>query len=103
MPWIFRKGRENLEVRVEGSLTVNDVDRLLSATLDGISFTAESMVESYIAEGRLIELLVDWSSATMGSLGCREGADNGGDPSGPGIAMIAPAADLKNLRGDMTS
>lgn len=84
MPWIFRKGRENIEVRVEGSLTVNDVDLLLSATLNGISFMAESMVESYIAEGRLIELLADWSSATMGSLGCRESADSGGEPAAGG-------------------
>ncbi|WP_440642788.1 LysR substrate-binding domain-containing protein [Bradyrhizobium sp. PUT101] len=52
----------------EGSLTVNDVDLLLSATLDGIgiSFMAESVVESYIAEARLLELLVDWSSSIPG-------------------------------------
>jgi DNA-binding transcriptional LysR family regulator len=67
-PWIFRKGRQRSEVKVEGSLTVNDLDLLLSAVLDGIgiAFMAEPVVNRHVADGQLVELLADWSSTIPG-------------------------------------
>jgi DNA-binding transcriptional LysR family regulator len=67
-PWIFNKGRQHTEIAVEGSLTVNDLELLLSATLDGVgvAYLAEPMIESYVAQGRLVTLLEGWSCTLPG-------------------------------------
>jgi DNA-binding transcriptional LysR family regulator len=67
-PWIFNKGRQHTEIGVEGSLTVNDLDLLLSATLDGvgIAYVAEPLITSLLAQGRLVTLLAGWSCAVPG-------------------------------------
>jgi DNA-binding transcriptional LysR family regulator len=67
-PWIFDKGRQHTEIAVEGSLTVNDLELLLSATVDGIgvAYLGEPMVESHLAEGRLVALLEGWSCTLPG-------------------------------------
>jgi DNA-binding transcriptional LysR family regulator len=63
MPWEFAKGKSKFEMSVNGSLTVNSMDLLVRATLDGIGigFTIESYVAAHIAAGRLVPLLLDWS------------------------------------------
>jgi DNA-binding transcriptional LysR family regulator len=67
-PWIFDKGRQHTEIAVEGSLTVNDLELLLSAALDGvgIAYFAEPMIGALLAEGRLVTLLEGWSSTLSG-------------------------------------
>ncbi|HEX4293648.1 MAG TPA: LysR family transcriptional regulator [Rhizomicrobium sp.] len=66
-PWVFTKGKQRIEVAVDGSLVVNDIGILLSATLDGVgvSYQAEPMV-GHIAQGRLVPLLEDWSRTMPG-------------------------------------
>ena len=63
MPWEFRKGSQEIQVSVHGSLTVNSMDLMVRAVLDGIGlgYTIESYVESHIAMGRLVPVLTDWS------------------------------------------
>jgi DNA-binding transcriptional LysR family regulator len=61
--WDFAKGKNKIEISVSGSLTVNSVNLLVRAVLDGIGigFTIESYVAPDIARGRLVPLLTDWS------------------------------------------
>ncbi len=65
MPWEFAKGKSQYEMSVAGTLTVNSMDLVVRAALDGvgIGYTIESYVAAHIAAGRLVPLLVDWSSA----------------------------------------
>jgi DNA-binding transcriptional LysR family regulator len=67
-PWLFNKGRQHTEIAVEGSLTVNDLELLLSATLDGVgvAYLAEPMIAQHLAEGRLVTLLAGWSCTLPG-------------------------------------
>jgi DNA-binding transcriptional LysR family regulator len=55
-------------IAVEGSLTVNDLELLLSAALDGvgIAYLAEPMIGALLAEGRLVTLLEGWSCTLSG-------------------------------------
>ncbi len=61
--WLFQKGKQKLEINVQGTLIVNDVDLLLNAVRNGVGIGF--MVEAYVAEdikaGRLVPLLTDWS------------------------------------------
>jgi len=64
LPWEFAKGKSQYEMSVAGTLTVNSMDLVVRAALDGvgIGYTIESYVAAHIAAGRLVALLVDWSS-----------------------------------------
>ena len=67
-PWAFDRVGERTEIAVDGSLIVNDFDLALNAALNGVgvAYLVEPMVESHLAEGRLVRLLPDWSYATPG-------------------------------------
>lgn len=80
-PWIFRAqrlpagqaaksptGRHPSEISVEGSLTANDVELVLSAALDsvGVAYLAEPLVAPHLAAGRLVALLPGWCSTLPG-------------------------------------
>jgi DNA-binding transcriptional LysR family regulator len=67
-PWIFNKGRQHTEIAVEGSFTVNDVEVLLSAALDGVgvAYLPEPMIAPYVAQGRLVSLLEGWCCTQPG-------------------------------------
>lgn len=60
--WEFeRRGRE-LEVRVEGQVTVNTSPHIVEVALDGmgIAFLPEGEFAPHIDEGRLVRVLKDW-------------------------------------------
>jgi len=60
--WEFeRRGRE-LEVRVEGQVTVNTSPHIVEVALDGmgIAFLPEGEFAPHIDEGRLVRVLEDW-------------------------------------------
>jgi DNA-binding transcriptional LysR family regulator len=60
--WEFeRRGRE-LEVRVEGRVTINTSPHIVLAALDGmgIAFLPEEEFAPHIHEGRLVRVLEDW-------------------------------------------
>ncbi len=62
MPWIFARDGQPIEVAVEGSLIVNDIQLLVSATLGGVgvSYIAEPVVAQDLAQGRLVNVLGGW-------------------------------------------
>ncbi len=60
--WEFGRDGEELQVRMNGPLILNDGQLLEAAALDGLAlaYTFESQVSQYIADGRLIRVLDDW-------------------------------------------
>ncbi len=58
-PWVFTKDGQRTEIAVDGSLTVNDAEALLTSTLDGVGvgLLPDPMVAIHIAQGRLILVL----------------------------------------------
>ena len=68
LPWDFKKGKRELNVRVEGTLIFNGFPQILNAALNGmgLAFILEDAVHAHIAEGRLIRVLEDWCSVFPG-------------------------------------
>lgn len=68
MAWIFEKDARRLEVAVDGSLILNDMDLLVKAVLDGIGvgYIPELLVAPHIADGSLVPLLENWSRPVSG-------------------------------------
>jgi len=61
--WEFEKDGRELKVRVDGQLVFNSSALRLSAVLAGmgLAYLFEDQVEAYLADGRLISVLTDWS------------------------------------------
>lgn len=61
--WDFEKGGRELKVRVEGQLTFNNVAMVYKAVLDGfgLAFLPEDEVTEAVADGRLVQVLDDWT------------------------------------------
>jgi DNA-binding transcriptional LysR family regulator len=66
--WEFERGGIELDIDVEGSLTLNDQDLMVDAALDGIglAYVFEAQVEELIAKRRLVRVLADWCPAYPG-------------------------------------
>jgi DNA-binding transcriptional LysR family regulator len=62
LPWDFKKGTRELNVRVEGQMTFNGFPQVVDAALAGmgLAFVLEDVVKPHIAEGRLLRVLEDW-------------------------------------------
>ncbi|MBE2211257.1 MAG: LysR family transcriptional regulator [Xanthomonadaceae bacterium] len=60
--WEFEKKGKELKVRVEGQLVFNNIAMRLDAALKGLglAYMPEDLVETHVAEGRLIRVLADW-------------------------------------------
>jgi DNA-binding transcriptional LysR family regulator len=61
-PWQFEKKGKQVEVAVEGRLTVNDEELAIRAAVDGVGvlYTALGYAAPEIKAGRLVPLLEDW-------------------------------------------
>jgi DNA-binding transcriptional LysR family regulator len=61
-PWQFEKKSKQVEVAVEGRLTVNDEELAIRAAVDGVGvlYTALGYAAPEIKAGRLVPLLEDW-------------------------------------------
>ena len=61
-PWHFEKKGKQVEVAVEGRLTVNDEELAIRAAVDGVGvlYTAVGYAAPEIKAGRLVPLLEDW-------------------------------------------
>ncbi|QAU33889.1 LysR family transcriptional regulator [Janthinobacterium sp. 17J80-10] len=66
--WEMKKGRRELNVRVDGQLVVNGVSQMLKASVAGLGlgFMLEDVVKDDVAKGRLIPALEDWSPTFSG-------------------------------------
>lgn len=62
LPWDFKKGAHELNVRVDGQFIFNGFPQVLNATLAGLglAFILEEVVEKHIARGELVRVLEDW-------------------------------------------
>lgn len=60
--WEFERGGKEVEIEVDGPLTLTEQDLTLDAALagSGIGYTFEGAVEEHVASGRLIRVLEDW-------------------------------------------
>ncbi len=60
--WMFEKDGEVLDATVEGPLTMNDADLIVTAALEGVGLacTLEGCVADHLAAGRLVRVLDDW-------------------------------------------
>jgi DNA-binding transcriptional LysR family regulator len=61
--WEFEKGGETARVDAPGRLTLNDADLIREAALAGygLAYLSEWDVAGDLAEGRLVQLLADWT------------------------------------------
>ena len=61
--WEFEKNGRELKVRVEGPLILNDTALAIEAALAGLglAYLPEDRAAPHLADGRLVELLADWS------------------------------------------
>ena len=66
-PWKFRGAGSEVVVQVMGALTVNDLTLASRAGVDGIGIVQlpESSIQSFVAEGRLIKILDEWTPSGM--------------------------------------
>ena len=64
VPWQFEKNGRQVEVAVDGRLTVNDPDLAVKAAVDGMGvlYTARGYATPEIKAGRLVPLLEDWQT-----------------------------------------
>ena len=65
-PWRFRESGEMLRIRPPAAYTFNDGRAISEAAIagNGIAQTLEMLVRAPVAEGRLVSLLENWTTAT---------------------------------------
>ena len=68
LPWDFKKETRELNVRVEGQLTVNGFPQVVDAALSGmgLAFVLEDVVKQHLADGKLLRVLDDWCDVFPG-------------------------------------
>lgn len=61
--WEFEKASREVNVKVEGQLTVNDIAVIRQAALNGvgIAFVPEDIVQPHLEAGTLTRVLADWT------------------------------------------
>ena len=66
--WEFERGGIEVDIDVEGPLTLNDQDLMVDAALDGagLAFVFEAQAEELIAKRKLVRVLADWCPAYPG-------------------------------------
>ena len=68
LTWDFRKGKQELNVRVKGTWIFNGFHQVVNAALHGmgLAFVLEEVVQEHIAAGRLVRVLDSWCHAFPG-------------------------------------
>lgn len=68
LPWDFKREARELNVRVDGQLTVNGFPQVVDAALAGmgLAFVLEDVVERHLADGKLVRVLQDWCDVFPG-------------------------------------
>ncbi|OJT24133.1 hypothetical protein BO221_13155 [Archangium sp. Cb G35] len=67
-PWGYKKGAQELRVRVEGQLVFNSINPILEAALDGFGLAQlpDALVQPLLDRGDLVEVLADYSQRFPG-------------------------------------
>jgi DNA-binding transcriptional LysR family regulator len=60
--WELKKGRRELQVRVDGQFTCNGAYQMINAAIDGagLAFVPDDLVAAHVAQGRLVRVMEDW-------------------------------------------
>src|SRR5262249_10835393 len=60
--WEFERGGTELEIAVDGPITLSEQDLMIDAALagSGIAYVFEGLVTQHLEAGRLIRVLEDW-------------------------------------------
>lgn len=68
LAWELKKGRRELQVRVEGQLTFNNVYQMLDAALAGfgLAYVPKELAAPHVDAGRLAWVLEDWFPTFVG-------------------------------------
>jgi len=66
--WEFERDGRSVNVHVDGPFVLNDMHLLIDAALHGagLAIVMEDMVAPFIADGRLVRVLEDWSPPLSG-------------------------------------
>ena len=66
--WEFERDGRSVNVHVDGPFVLNDMHLLIDAALHGagLAIVMEDMVAPFIADGRLVQVLEDWSPPFSG-------------------------------------
>ncbi len=66
--WEFAKGKSKLDVEIEGCITIDDLDLVLRAAVEGagIGYVFESQAKDFVARGKLELLLPEWCPTDRG-------------------------------------
>jgi DNA-binding transcriptional LysR family regulator len=66
--WEFERGGIEVDIDVEGPLTLNDQDLMLDAARDGtgLAYVFEAQAQALIAKRKLVRVLADWCPAYPG-------------------------------------
>lgn len=66
--WPFAKDGRELKVRPEGQLVFNTVTPMLDMAIAGLglAYLPEDLVQAPVADGRLVQVLADWSAPVTG-------------------------------------
>ncbi len=61
--WVFQRGRKTVPVNVTGQLMVNHGETMMATCLAGLGIAqvVELYTRKYLADGRLVQLLPEWS------------------------------------------
>jgi DNA-binding transcriptional LysR family regulator len=68
LPWELRKGRRQLQVRVDGQLTFNNVYQIVEAAVGGfgLAYVPKDLVAPYVESAHLRWVLEDWFPTYVG-------------------------------------
>ncbi len=60
--WELRKGKRQMQVRVDGQFTFNGAYQMLNAAIDGarLAFVPEDLAQPHVAAGRLQWVMEEW-------------------------------------------
>lgn len=66
--WPFKREGNNVEIRVDPTITVNDTSLIAKLALEGLGFAyiLEEVVADHLATGRLVRVLEDWCQPSSG-------------------------------------
>lgn len=66
--WELKNGTQQINVRVEGQLVFNSPRQILQAAIAGfgLAYLPQDATQPHIAEGRLVQVLGDWSATFTG-------------------------------------
>lgn len=68
LPWDFKQGTRELNVRVDGRFIFNGFPQVLQAAVagGGLAFVLEEAVQTHLVDGSLVRVLEDWCSVFPG-------------------------------------